>query len=74
MHAIGVLDDPVCRRFLELLSEGEQAAGAVSAVVQEEFGSLSRGRRSISTCCTTTGSPASGPFARAVCVPSTPRP
>jgi DNA-binding transcriptional ArsR family regulator len=38
VHAFDVLGDPVRRRILELLAGGEQAAGAVSAVVQEEFG------------------------------------
>ena len=30
--------DPVRRRILELLAGGEQAAGEIGAVVQEEFG------------------------------------
>jgi DNA-binding transcriptional ArsR family regulator len=38
MHAFDVLGDPVRRRILELLADGEQAAGAVGAVVQSEFG------------------------------------
>lgn len=38
MHAFDVLGDPVRRRILELLVDGERAAGEVSAVVQEEFG------------------------------------
>jgi DNA-binding transcriptional ArsR family regulator len=38
VHAFDVLGDPVRRRILELLAEGEQTAGAVSAVIQEEFG------------------------------------
>ncbi len=38
MHAFDVLGDPVRRRILELLAEGEQASGAVSAVIQAEFG------------------------------------
>jgi DNA-binding transcriptional ArsR family regulator len=38
MHAFDVLHDPVRRRVLELLAGGEQAAGAVSAVIREEFG------------------------------------
>ena len=33
-----MLGDPVRRRILELLADGEQPAGAVGAVVQEEFG------------------------------------
>ena len=38
MHAFDVLGDPVRRRILELLADGEQAAGAIGAVIQEEFG------------------------------------
>ncbi len=38
MHAFDVLGDPVRRRILELLADGERASGEVGAVVQEEFG------------------------------------
>ena len=38
MHAFDVLGDPVRRRILELLADGEQSAGAITAVVQREFG------------------------------------
>ncbi|WP_216205329.1 ArsR/SmtB family transcription factor [Amycolatopsis aidingensis] len=38
MHAFDVLGDPVRRRILELLAEGEQTSGAVCAVIVEEFG------------------------------------
>ena len=38
MHAFDVLGDPVRRRILELLAEGEQASGQMVAVVQAEFG------------------------------------
>lgn len=38
VNAFDVLGDPVRRRILELLAEGEQTAGAISAVIQEEFG------------------------------------
>jgi DNA-binding transcriptional ArsR family regulator len=38
VHAFDVLGDPVRRRILELLADGEQPAGAVAAVVQAEFG------------------------------------
>ena len=38
MHALDVLGDPVRRRILELLADGERTAGAVGAVVQQEFG------------------------------------
>ncbi len=37
MHAFDVLGDPVRRRILELLAEGELTSGAISAVVQAEF-------------------------------------
>ena len=38
MHAFDVLGDPVRRRILELLAEGELSSGAIAAVVQAEFG------------------------------------
>ena len=38
MHAFDVLGDPVRRRILELLADGELAAGQITAVVQREFG------------------------------------
>lgn len=38
MHAFDVLGDPVRRRILELLAEGELRSGEVVAVIQEEFG------------------------------------
>ena len=37
MHAFDVLGDPVRRRILELLAEGESTSGAIAAVVQAEF-------------------------------------
>jgi DNA-binding transcriptional ArsR family regulator len=37
MKAFDVLGDPVRRRILELLADGERAAGEVGAIVQEEF-------------------------------------
>lgn len=38
MHAFDVLGDPVRRRILELLTEGEHSAGAIVDVVHAEFG------------------------------------
>lgn len=38
MHAFDVLGDPVRRRILELLLEGEESAGRLSSVIVEEFG------------------------------------
>lgn len=38
MHAFDILGDPVRRRILELLADGEQPAGVVGAVIQREFG------------------------------------
>ena len=38
VHAFDVLGDPVRRRILELLAEGERTSGAVCAVIQAEFG------------------------------------
>lgn len=37
MHAFDVLGDPVRRRILELLAEGEHAAGEVVDVIRDEF-------------------------------------
>jgi DNA-binding transcriptional ArsR family regulator len=38
VHAFDILGDPVRRRILELLADGERTAGAIGAVVQAEFG------------------------------------
>jgi DNA-binding transcriptional ArsR family regulator len=38
VHAFDVLGDPVRRRILELLANGEQASGEVCAVIRTEFG------------------------------------
>jgi DNA-binding transcriptional ArsR family regulator len=38
MHAFDVLGDPVRRRILELLADGEASSGDITAVVQAEFG------------------------------------
>ena len=38
MHAFDVLGDPVRRRILELLADGESSAGTVAAAVGAEFG------------------------------------
>ncbi len=38
MHAFDVLGDPMRRRILELLTDGEQPSGAVTAVIRAEFG------------------------------------
>lgn len=38
VHAFDVLGDPVRRRILELLSGGEQTSGALTSVIQQEFG------------------------------------
>ena len=38
VHAFDVLGDPVRRRILELLADGELPSGAITAVVQVEFG------------------------------------
>lgn len=37
MHAFDVLGDPVRRRILELLAEGELTSGAIVEVIREEF-------------------------------------
>jgi len=38
MHAFDVLGDPVRRRILELLAEGEHRSGEVVEVIRSEFG------------------------------------
>lgn len=38
MHAFDVLGDPVRRRILELIADGEQTSGALTTVIQQEFG------------------------------------
>ena len=38
MHAFDVLGDPVRRRILELLADGEMTSGGVSDVIRDEFG------------------------------------
>jgi len=37
VHAFDVLGDPVRRRILELLVDGEQTAGVIGATIQAEF-------------------------------------
>jgi DNA-binding transcriptional ArsR family regulator len=37
VHAFDVLGDPVRRRILELLADGEMTAGGVCTVIQREF-------------------------------------
>ena len=38
VHAFDVLGDPVRRRILELLADGEHSSGSITAVVHDEFG------------------------------------
>jgi len=38
VHAFDVLGDPVRRRILELLADGEQTSGAVTETIRAEFG------------------------------------
>jgi DNA-binding transcriptional ArsR family regulator len=38
VHAFDVLGDPVRRRILELLADGELTSGGVCTVIQREFG------------------------------------
>ncbi|GGQ29395.1 ArsR/SmtB family transcription factor [Streptosporangium pseudovulgare] len=38
MHAFDVLGDPVRRRILELLADGELSSGEVTAVIRDEYG------------------------------------
>ncbi len=38
MHALDILGDPVRRRILELLAQGEQSSGQIAAVIGRQFG------------------------------------
>lgn len=38
MHAFNVLGDPVRRRIVELLADGELSSGALTSVIGDEFG------------------------------------
>jgi DNA-binding transcriptional ArsR family regulator len=38
VHAFDILGDPVRRRILELLADGEQTSGAVTDAIRAEFG------------------------------------
>jgi DNA-binding transcriptional ArsR family regulator len=38
VHAFEVLGDPVRRRILELIADGERSSGTVTAAIQQEFG------------------------------------
>ena len=38
MHALDIVGDPVRRRILELLANGEQTSGAITDVIRAEFG------------------------------------
>lgn len=38
MHALDILGDPVRRRILELVRDGEEPAGALAATITDEFG------------------------------------
>jgi DNA-binding transcriptional ArsR family regulator len=38
VHALDVLSDPVRRRILELLADGEQPSGRLAEVIRAEFG------------------------------------
>ncbi len=37
MHAFDILGDPVRRRIIELLADGELAAGEIGSVIEREF-------------------------------------
>jgi DNA-binding transcriptional ArsR family regulator len=37
VHAFDVLGDPIRRRILELLADGEQTSGAITTVIRAEF-------------------------------------
>jgi len=53
-----VLGDPVRRRILELLSDGEQSSGELASAIRREFGISAASRvPSICVCCGRAGSP-----------------
>ena len=73
MHAFDVLGDPVRRRILELLADGEQPLGrGRRASSRPSSGSPSPRSRSTSGCCARTGSRPCAPRAPAGSTPSTP--
>ncbi|WP_285700774.1 metalloregulator ArsR/SmtB family transcription factor [Actinomadura sp. NBRC 104412] len=63
----GVLGDPVRRRILEPLADGERAAGEISAVVLEEFGISQPGVSQHLRVLRENASPRCGPPKRAAC-------
>jgi DNA-binding transcriptional ArsR family regulator len=38
VHAFDILGDPVRRRILELLADGERSSGAITETIRSEFG------------------------------------
>ena len=74
MHAFDVLGDPVRRRILELLADGERAAGASVTSSRTSSASPSPRCRSTCACCGRAGSRTSGPRARAGCTRCRPPP
>ena len=71
MHAFDVLGDPVRRRILELLAEGERSSGdVVDRRRSASSASPSPRSRSTCACCGTAASRRSGPTARAGSTPS----
>ena len=54
MHAFDVLGDPVRRRILELLADGEQTSGAITGIIRAEFGISQPAAASSSTLSTST--------------------
>jgi DNA-binding transcriptional ArsR family regulator len=73
VHAFDILGDPVRRRILELLADGEQTSGAITDVIRAEFGLSSPLSHSICECCVTAGSRLCGLRALAGSTPSSPR-
>ena len=71
VHAFDVLGDPVRRRILELLADGELPPGRSPASSRPSSGSPSRPCRSTSRSCVTAGSRRSGRRAPGGSTPST---
>jgi DNA-binding transcriptional ArsR family regulator len=73
VQAFDVLGDPVRRRILELLADGEQSAGAVSGVIRAEFGISQPAVSQHLRVLRESGSRPSARTAPAACTPSTRR-
>ncbi|WP_442939392.1 ArsR/SmtB family transcription factor [Nonomuraea sp. SYSU D8015] len=72
MHAFDILGDPVRRRILELLADGEQTSGAITEIIRAEFAISQPAVSQHLRCCVTAGSRRCGLRVRAGSTPSSP--